>query len=168
MAMTLAQIKPSRILQLQHKTWRQLGEMVKKWIWADMRKGYVQEYTTGGSYQYSRDYAKYKANNFRRFTDGKRLKNFIGRAITSNRTSSVNMLATGDTIKGLKVIRTSKDKVTLSYDTKDEKKIIGNEALGRSIRTLNDENQEKAIKYLEKQFDKNIKDWYRDPVRIKL
>lgn len=168
MATSGLNLSKSRVLILKRQTWQQLGVMIKKWIWNDMRNGQVQEYEGSRAMQYSQDYAKYKRNNFRRFTDGKRLKGFLGKAVTSGQVNTVNMLATGELIKGLRVVKTRPDGVTLAYALKDRMKIKGNELLGRSVRTLNDENREKAVKYLAKQYERNLREWAKKPVNWNL
>lgn len=129
-------------------------------------KGKVQLLT--GKAFYNRTYAKYKQNYMNRFTDGKKLKAYSGRSVRSNNTKSVNMYLTGQTIDGFSYKGSNNHSMTVGYQDKDADKIIGNEALGRFITTLSEENQTKTLKVIEDEFEKNIKDFYRGTIKIKI
>lgn len=164
------------ILKLPSQFWKELAIKIKDWIWEDMRNGEVQEMT--GKNYYSPQYAKYKANYMNRFTTmngkirhhqvGTKLKSLSGQSVVSSWTASVNMLLTSQTIKGLKWKSSNDSSMVIGYETKDADKILGNEALGRDIRTLNNTNKDKALKQIEDEFTKNITEWERERIVIKV
>ena len=183
MAESLSNLQLDRVLKLKKTFWEQLSVYIKKWILQDMIKGVCQAYTGGTGYL-SATYLKYKANYMKRFTTrtykkgtkhisagttttaGTKLKAYEGISIRSNNTSQVNMLLTGQTIEGLEYKSSTDTSLKMSYKDKDEKKIIGNEDLGRFITTLNEENQTKAVKMIEDELMKNIKNWERGRIRL--
>ena len=167
MSIDIAKISMKDILKIKRRTWMQLAIEIKRWIEDDMRKGFCQFYASGMGYV-SRQYREYKNRFMDRKTGGGKVGQYLNRQVLSNEISTVNMYLTGDTIKGLRYKSSTKDKMIMTYAAKDEKKIIGNESRGRYITTLNDENQNKVVKYMEKQFEKNIRDYYKTPVKIKL
>ena len=118
-----------------------INELVRQ----DSLKSKWQDGKTGGSY--SKQYAKYKANNMRRFTDGKRLKKYKGVSIVSNKTNKVNMTLTGDMANSLKLktkeVTGAGGSFVMSYKNDKETigKVIGNQELGRDVVGLNDKNQ---------------------------
>lgn len=153
--------------------------------------------TKNGAKNYSDEYKILKANGMRRKTKGGTLKTFdpsgdylgrrrygkttsvgkgIGAFVTgykggypiSNHTASVNMMLTGFTISGLKYKNSDDTSMTIGYLDKDGDKIEGNENWGRDIRTLNDKNKDKTLKLLEDEFLKNIKDWEKTRIVIKV
>jgi len=58
-----------KVIEFKPTYWRKVAVFIRKWIKADMLLGKCQEYF-GMGYQYTKQYAKYKANNMRRFTTG--------------------------------------------------------------------------------------------------
>lgn len=183
MSDSLNDLKLDRILKIQKPFWLKLSVEIKKWILQDMIKGVCQAYSGGTGYL-SATYVKYKANFMKRFTTrtykkgtkniaagttttaGTNLKAYSGVSIRSNNVKQVNMYLTGQTIEGLEYAGSTDTSVKLSYKTKDEKKIIHNEELGRFITTLNEVNREKTIKMLEDELAKNIKNWERGRIKI--
>lgn len=158
-------MKLSEIVELKKTIWMKAPNLVQKLIRKDMIAGKVQ----GKQRKYkSKSYKKYKANNMRRFTDGKRLKSYVGVSIRSANIGDVNMYLTGQTIDGLHTHSIQKDGATLSYASKDANKVLGNENLGSDIRTLNDKNQKTVQSWLEKEHDKLIKNFYKTPIEINI
>ena len=151
-----------KVIVFNKPFWKKLAVLIKKWIWKDMKSGKAQEYT-GTGYQYTKQYARYKANNMRRFTDGKRLKGYEGRTVVSA-SQTPNMYLTGETIKGLDYYSSDKDSMKMSYKEKDKDKIIGNVEQGRIITTLNDPNFKKTVREFEKQLDKQSAKWAKTRV----
>lgn len=170
----------SEVLEFKVPFWKQLAQSIKKWIWADMLKGEVQSYIGGRAKYYSAQYKKYKTNEMKRFTDGKRLgsprqlkdgtvKNYKNNALigkNTNTSSTPNMLLTGETIKGLDYLSSDSRNMIMSYKEKDAGKIKGNEDLGRDIRTLNEANMTKLKAAFEKEIDKNIRNWCKKTLII--
>jgi hypothetical protein len=52
----------------------------------------------------------------------------------------------------------------MSYKEKDAGKILGNEALGRNVRTLNEQNMTKLKLQFEEEIETNIKHWVGKPL----
>lgn len=161
-----------KILILKAPFWKQLAVFVKKWILQDMMRGKLQLLTGKGFY--NKQYAKYKQNFMNRFTNrggktaGTKLNSYAGQSVRSNKVGSVNMYLTGQTIDGFSYKSSNNHSMTVGYQDKDADKIIGNEALGRFITTLSPENQDKTLKVMEDEFEKNIKDFYRGSIKIKI
>ena len=166
----------SNILKLKPTFWKKLAGLIRTWIEFDMQKGFVQLLT--GKTNYNPTYAKYKANYMNRFTTrtyktgektnkGTKLKAYSGMSIKSN-SQTPNMYLTGRTINGLEYKNSTDSFMTIGYQEKDADKIIGNEALGRFITTLNESNQTKALKSMENEFAKNIKEWERGKIIIRI
>jgi len=160
-----------QILDIKVGFWTRLGEKIKDWITEDAENGILQN----GIHRYlSKEYMKYKANYMNKFGmgknkigKGKKLKAVKGQSVVSNRTSSVNMILTGRTFKGLHVATANQNSVTMSYRGKDEDKIIGNEENhDRVITTLNEKNTDKALELYSKEIDKNILAWAKKDIKI--
>jgi hypothetical protein len=165
-----------KLLKIKKTFWQQLSVKIFGWIYADMKKGTVQAFTSqkratsGGAQQYSKGYKKYKTNLMRKFGRGAKktgqgqyLKG-VTKVISSS--STPNMMLTGDTIMGLEYDKSTDTSLTMSYKDKDREKIIYNEEMGRVITTLNEANQEKVRKQIEDELVKNISDWYKDKIII--
>ena len=145
-----------------------------------MLSGTVQAYTTAKAKTYNKQYQKYKTNDMRRFSDGKRLgsprtlKNGVTKQYKNNglqgkpvtKSSTPNMYLTGETINGLDYQSSNNNSMIMSYKQKDAMKIIGNEEYGRDIRTLNEKNMQKVQKQFLDGLDKNIREWARKKVVI--
>jgi hypothetical protein len=101
-------------------------------------------------------------------TAGTKLWSYRGQSVKSNKTEKVNMLLTGQTINGLEYKTSTDTSLTLSYKEKDAKKIEGNEALGRIITTLNEDNENKALRMIGDELEKNIKEFYRGKIRLQI
>jgi len=149
----------SKIVELTPRFWKEeIGGKIKFRIKDDARLGKFQNNTKGHHYL-SRQYMKYKSNNFRSLRNtGQRLKAFKGRSIESNNTAYVDMIATGDTLNGLRPIAADKTSVTMSYLSKDSMKIIGNRKLGRDLVGLSKENIKWVKEKILEQIRKNLRD----------
>lgn len=144
----------AKILYFTKPFSKKLAVLVKKWIYADMRNGKLQ----GKQDVYrSKQYTDYKSRYMVGKKKGTKIKPYEGVSVRSNWTTSVNMLLTGQLIDGLEYYKNNKTSITLTYQPKDKGKIVGNEELGRNIRTLNKKNIEKTKTQIVKQFDKGIR-----------
>lgn len=178
------ELNMKRLLILTTQDWKELSIDIYGWIYDDMKKGKVQLLT--GKTTYNPIYLKYKINFLKRFTTRtyrKGTKNFPpgsvtragtnlasvrkGASVRSN-SSTPNMMATGDTILGLKYKNSNERSMTMGYLDKDADKILYNEAMGRDIRTLSEENKEKARLKIENKFARNIKEWKRERIFIRV
>ncbi len=137
---------------------KELAVKIKKWVWADMRRGILQ----GNQDVYkSKEYVKYKNDYMRRRTDrggktkGTKISPYQGVSIKSNWTKSVNMLLTGQLISGLEYLKSDRVSLWMAYQDKDSDKIEGNEDLGRTIRGLNAKNIKKVKRAMIKEFNEN-------------
>lgn len=150
-----------KIFDKLQSRWKRIGQLAIQWIRKDAQESGIFQNDSKDSYR-SPQYRKYKANNMRRFTDGKRLKTSYATSISSNETSFVNMTLTGQLFRGLKVREINKFGVTVGYDPKDAGKIIGNEKYGRQIVGLRKENiakvKEELLQGLSEEIKKELKD----------
>ena len=157
---------------IRKEFWQELAESVKKMIRDDMISGEVQSYgsqkrnTSGGAQHYNKQYAKYKANYMNRFTDGRKLKSVGGKSVASNKTTQVNLMLTGQTIRGLHLDTVLDNGVILSYQPEDGYKLSYNEDMGRSITTLNEKNKKKVLDLYSKELDKSIRKWCDKTITI--
>lgn len=166
------------VLLLTADFWKKLGvgsnNCIKFWIKEDASKGIMQNNTSG--YQYSEQYAKYKANDMRRFTvdyikkngktgrkpgEGKRLGSSTGKigyatGSLSNETAFVNMRLTGATLDGLDAKTSDENSVTMAFNSADTQKLLGCRELGYDIIGLNTENTEKARQRIIEAYKKNV------------
>lgn len=153
MATIIQNIDISKILQLTPAWWKHLGGFIAKWVREDSKKGLFQNNAQHLAYR-SRQYKKYKANDMRRFTDGKRLQAYRGQSIESNKTQFVDMTLTGKLKKGLRPRSWTKYSVTMGYNPEDAKKILGNKKYNRDVVGLNDKNKRLVKVELIKEFKK--------------
>lgn len=164
-----------KIFAFDTKFSKKLAVRIRKWVKADMIKGQIQ----GKPSKYkSKQYIKYKSNFMNRFTTreiggvtkakGTKLKAYEGVSVRSNITSSVNMYLTGQLIDGLRYGGNDRKALTMTYNPKDKDKIVGNEKLGRDIRTLNVANQKKVKVQIIKQFDKNKRKFLKKNIVINI
>ncbi len=137
---------------------KQLAVKIKKWVWADMRKGILQ----GNQDTYkSKQYIKYKNDWMNRRTSrggktkGTKISPYQGVGIKSNWTKSVNMYLTGQLIAGLEYLKSDRVALWMTYQDKDSDKITGNEDLGRTVRGLNAKNIKKVKRAMIKEFNEN-------------
>lgn len=151
---TLKDINLSKILKLTPSWWKQLGGFIVKWIREDFAQGLFQNNKQHLAYR-SKQYIKYKLNDMRRFTDGKRLKSHYGDPIASRQTTYVDMTLTGKLKKGLRPRSSTSNSVTMGYDPADAPKILGNKKYGRDVVGLNDKNKRLVKVALIKEFKKN-------------
>lgn len=165
-------------LKLTSGFWKKCHEFIKKWIWADMRAGILQ--TVQKYHQYlSDEYKELKRNwmnpaktnqtNLFKPAKGKvkyKGTSYKGGSIVSNRTNSVDMLLTGQTIQGLHFVSSTALGGVSSYDAKDAKKIEGNRKYGREICTLREENRQRLIKKVSAELDVSIRQWCKDKIYV--
>ena len=157
---------------IRKEFWRDLAGNVKNMIRRNMEQGFVQEYgeqtkvTSGGAQNYSKGYKKYKANYMNRFTDGKKLKAYAGKSVMNNQTNSVNMMLTGQTIKGLHLEQQLTNGIIMAYLPADEIKVKGNLDMGRSITTLNQKNKDKVLDLYANELEVSIRKWCKDTLVI--
>lgn len=148
-------LNSDKIIELTPIFWKNLGDKkIKVAVRKDMENGVMQNGKSNLKYK-SAQYKKYKANDMKRFTDGKRLKNMYAQTIESNQTGFVDMTLTGHTKRGLKVKRANKTGVEMGFDSSDAKKIIGNQERGYDIVGLNEKNIDMVKEEILKQFDRN-------------
>ena len=132
---------------------KKLSIFVKKFIYADMRKGKLQ----GKQDIYrSKRYIEYKKRYMVGKEKGTKIKSYEGVSVRSNRTESVNMLLTGQLIDGLEYDSNTKTTITVTYQDKDRGKIKGNENMGRDVRTLNKGNVGRVKQEIVKKFNQGI------------
>ena len=129
------------------------------WQRADMEKGRLQGDLKQDKYR-SEQYMKYKRNQMRRFTDGKRLKSHYGKRIVSTQTGHVDMILTGRTFESFKVREATNKYVVYGVDPEHANKISGNRKLGREIIRPSQENLDKATqKMMETIIDPVLRKW---------
>ena len=151
-------MKISEILDLSKPFWEQLAggsdQSIRIWIREDALNGVMQDNTSGHSY--SEGYARYKANDFKGFRSGKRLKGYETGSYDNN-ISKVTMYATGNTINGLAYYDSDSTSVTLRFKPEDGMKVKWNAERGEpyDIWGLNDVNIEKVRKRIISEYKKN-------------
>lgn len=155
------------IVKIKRSFWRRFAKELKEHIFDDMVRGTAQVYKNARARVYSPDYAKYKANFMRRFTDGRKLMKYAGVPVINNDTRQVNMLLTGRTIKRLKLTKIDDKGIEMEYHPDDYNKIIGNEQLGRSIRELSPKNKKWAKEQISNEIGISIKRLNSKIIRIK-
>jgi len=159
-------------VQAYFGTGYQYSEAYAKYKKNNMRrftKGEGKTFSDKEGYFFGKTYFQNKKAGFSKKTGygtGKRLKGYEGAPIASNHTSSVNMLLTGGTIKGLAYSNSNKVGMVMAYKQKDAMKIIGNEEQGRDIRTLNNNNMNKVRSEFLKGLDENIREWAKKKLTI--
>lgn len=152
--------------------WTSLGTWIANTIRAEAQQGIFQ---TDEPYKkdYNVDYARLKERRFTYKTKnryvineggmeyagqgkervkikngrkGQRLKQFEGVSISSTNTSFVDMTATGQTLRSLKILEVTNNGVTLTFNPRDIWKIIGNQkpGLNRRLVGLRRKNREKV------------------------
>lgn len=173
--------------------WENLGTAQAIRIYDDALQGIMQNETS--SHQYSKEYAKRKANYMRRFTRGEalyssikgrramylkneKLKNplkgkrtgiYAGQQVINNSIAFVNMELTGQTFRSL---RTSSAPllngtgVKISYNPSDTDKIIGNQNRGRDIWGMRKVNQDFTFNEILKQFDETVRPIWEKNITI--
>lgn len=168
----------AKMLKLTSSFWRKQSEYIKKWIWADMRAGILQTAQKHHTYL-SDEYKRLKANWMNPQKTGQKElfkkqsgkvsykgTSYKGGSIVSNRTNTVDMMLTGQTIQGLHFVNSNALGGVMSYDAKDAGKIEGNRKYGREIATLREENRQKLIKNVSAALDVNIRQWAKEKVYI--
>ena len=159
-------MKLGDVLKIQPNDWMRLGELIAKWVRKDMEKGVMQNDTQG--HRYSRQYARYKANEMRRFTDGKRLKQYYASPIESTQTSYVDMTLTGRLKRSLQPLRALSNGVRMAFGSENTGKILGGQKLGRDVVGLNENNQKKTLEWIASQIDEKIEDWEKEEIKINI
>lgn len=136
---------------------RSLGEKAIRMIQQDSRNGMLQD-PLRDTYK-SAEYMRRKARRFNRLDGKGKIAGFRGQ-MSSTRTDYVDMRLTGKLMKGLHVVKaqsTEKESgIEFAYNDEDMHKIVGNEMLGRSVRTLNEKNQEKVVRDIAREVGRNI------------
>ena len=200
----------AKLPELTPKFWEFVGGKVAEWVRADCRKGIMQD--GSANHPLSRKYKKYKDNDMRRFTDGKRLGDtatgtgkttdvvgggftivngqiyrvehrttrtgkvkktlkqrrfpLVGKSLQTIGTPYVTMMLTGDTMRGLKPEKPTKDGVTMAFNPKDSVKIWGNQQIGYNVVGLNRVNIELVRQQIIKEFNKNKVKYLNKDIKI--
>jgi len=172
----------AKLPELTPKFWEFVGGKVAEWVRADCRKGIMQD--GSANHPLSRKYKKYKDNDMRRFTDGKRLGDtisskggnqrtlktrrfpLVGRSLQTIGTPYVTMMLTGDTMRGLKPEKPTKNGVTMAFNPKDSVKIWGNQQIGYNVVGLNRVNIELVRQQIIKEFNKNKVKYLNKDIKI--
>ena len=160
-----------KLPEMTPKFWEDVGFKVAEWVRADCRKGIMQD--GSANHPLSRKYKKYKDNDMRRFSDGKRLGDtisskggnqrtlktrrfpLVGRSLQTIGTPYVTIMLTGDTMRGLKPEKPTKNGVTMAFRPEDSVKIYGNQQIGYNVVGLNRANIELVRQEIIKEFRKN-------------
>lgn len=168
---TAQQIKRQleKALNLDAQFWRnEIGfKILKKEPPKDAKIGLMQDNKQKLPY-HSKQYMRYKANGMKRFTDGKRLKSYVGLPIVSKQTSFVDMTLTGRMWKGLFVKKADKFSVTMSFDPADKGKIIGNRKYGREVVGINDKNKALVENRIRKKLSKNMRQVFGKVIKVRV
>tara|TARA_Y100001938_G_C8098678_1_gene439980 strand:- start:1556 stop:2068 length:513 start_codon:yes stop_codon:yes gene_type:complete len=142
-----------KILRLQRKIMQRLGQDAIERIRLDAAGGLFQGSSaklgpTGT--KYNKQYARYKRNGMRRFTDNKKLKkNKTSRyGATNTETRVVNMNLTGKTLRGMKAAGTTTSAL-IKYPPESHDLILGNQARGYDIYNFSEKN----LDYIKDRFD---------------
>lgn len=154
-----------------------VGGLVDK----DCAKGIMQNGTS--KHPLSLKYRKYKANDMRRFSDGKRLGDarqtpdgmityktrkypIIGKSLKDIGKSYVTMRLTGESVAGLKPVKSTKDSVTMSF-TRGSEKVLGNAVRHNyDIIGLNKKNIELVRQQIIKKFRENKVKFLNKDIKI--
>lgn len=141
-------MKLSDIPKLGSKFWKELGGKIPFWVKEDALKGLMQDNKRNLRYR-SRQYVKYKANRFERFTNrtgtkGTKIKAYRGMPIESNQTSFVDLTASGKMLNSLKPKNSGEDWVIMAFSPDQAGKVIGNKRYGYNVVGLNDKNKLKV------------------------
>ena len=162
-----------QITNLPPGFWSQLArgsnQSINYWVKEDCKQGIMQNGTS--NHQYSEQYARYKANDMRRFTSGKprkktgkgdRLKSYEGLgglkgiSLDSTDVSKVTMILTGLTTNALKEKTHTSNSLTMVFEGVNSKLLTGNRDRGYDIIGLNDKNRDKVKQKLLNEFKKNV------------
>jgi hypothetical protein len=158
------------IFKMTSRQWTEIGLKILKWRREDFDKGLFQNGRQKLPYK-DKKYARYKANNMKRFTsggqsksfdpshdyggkrlygsksgttDGDRLRRYAMASIQSTQSQFVDMKLTGTLIDGAQVSRVTDSSVEILVANKDHRnnmKVIGNRRYGREMNGLNDKNK---------------------------
>ena len=168
----------AKLPELTPKFWMFVGGEVKKWVERDCREGLMQD--DAFKLPLSPKYKKYKDHDMRRFSDGKRLGDvtsggrmlrqrrfpLVGRALQTIGTPYVTMMLTGDTVRGLKPTKPTKNGVTMAFNEADSPKIYGNQQIRYNIVGLNRVNRELVRQEIIKEFNRNKVKFLKKDVKI--
>ena len=173
----------AKLPELTPKFWMFIGtEISEKYVPNDCRKGKMQDHTA--NHPLSPKYKKYKDNDMRRFSDGKRLGDtisskggnrrtlktrrfpLVGKSLQTIGVPYVTMMLTGDTVRGLKPEKATKDGVTMAFNDADTVKILGSQQIGYNIVGLNRANIERVRQEIIKQFNKNKVKYLNKDIKI--
>lgn len=155
------------ILQFPVDFWFALTSFIRRWILLDSQAGFIQG--DKQDYYRSREYVRRKRNYFKK-RDGTNYANLKGRSVVSNHTSSVNMLLTGELIKGFHFERPlGTTGAVYAYDDKDKNKILGNKyPYDRIMNTLNEANVKKLISHIENQLSDSVAKIVKDKIIVNI
>jgi hypothetical protein len=130
------------LLKIQTKKMVKLAQDAIDRIQLDASGGIYQgsSIMSPGGNMYNKNYAKYKRNGMRRFTDGKKLKGYGGRS-TNTETRVVNMKLTGDTFRGM-TPRGKPSAALIYYLPEHADLILANQGRGYDIYNLHTKNLE--------------------------
>ena len=155
------------------KFWKAIGEKIGGiggWVYKDCEKGLMQNNTQ--KHALSPGYKKYKDKDMRRL-DGKRLGDtvslksggtktlktrkfpVVGRSLYTIGKPYVTMLLTGDTIRGLRGTKVTKNSILMKFNPRDTPKIVGNKKRMYDVTGLNTKNIRLIKAEMIKQFKKN-------------
>ena len=140
-----------------------IGQRAVDYIIDDAKQGIFQNGKRKQKYK-SKSYKKYKANNMRRFTDGKKLKGFKNQSTNTN-TSFVDMELTGFTFDS---ITTNAKENTAVIVFNNGAVVEGNAKRGYDIFNLRNKNLNALQKRLGKILDRNVRKFARIKEVIKI
>lgn len=139
-----------QLLRLQRKTMTRLAQDAIERIRLDAAGGLYQGSSAAlgpTGTKYNAQYARYKRNSMRRFTDGKKLKGFKGQS-TNTETRVVNMNLTGKTLRQMKPAGTATSAL-IKYRPESHDLILGNQARGYDIYNFSEKN----LEYIKERFN---------------
>jgi hypothetical protein len=165
----------NKILNFSKNILIPVGEKLARKVRTDAFNGIFQNETKNQSYK-SSQYAKYKANSMQKFGRGKakvgageKLKGFYAKS-TNTESSFVNLHLTNKMMQSLSAnqTKTTNNKLVISFEPEETMKVIGNRDKGYDVTTLNNENQEIVLSDIVRLLDKNIQEWARTKVTIRV
>ena len=158
-----------KVPSMGKKFWKAIGQKIGGiggWVYKDCEKGLMQNNTQ--KHALSKQYKRYKDNDMRRFTDGKRLKSVGNRSLFTIGKPYVTMLLTGDTIRGLRGTKATKNSILMKFNPRDTPKIVGNKARDYDIVGLNTKNIRLIKVEMIKQFNKNKTKFIKKNITINI
>ena len=148
------------------KVWKKFGVFQAIMIKDGLENGTFQGKKKKDRYR-SDQYKDYKSRDMKRKRDGKRLKAYESKTISSDETSFVNLMLTAAMIKSLRPRKQTKRSVTNGVDSVHEGKVRGAAKLGRIFLTLNKKNKARGLKFIDKfMLDPQLKKWARTGIKV--